>query len=55
MFVEKENEDSFVALRSESLSDSEKEGVEKLFAMMLSLRQQIKLRRSFENEKNHAK
>lgn len=55
MFVEKENEDSFVALRSESLSDSEKEGVEKLFAMMLSLRQQIKLRRSFENEKNRAK
>ena len=44
MFVEKENEDSFVALRSESLSDSEKEGVEKLFAMMLS-----------ENEKNRAK
>ena len=54
MFVEKERTNSFVALRSESLSDSEKEGVEKLFTMMLSLRQQIKLRSSFENESNHA-
>ena len=54
MFVEKEQTNSFVALRSETLSDSEKEGVEKLFTMMLSLRQQIKLRSSFENESNHA-
>jgi transcriptional regulator with XRE-family HTH domain len=54
MFVEKEGTNSFVALRSEALSDSEKEGVEKLFTMMLSLRQQIKLRSSFENESNHA-
>ncbi len=54
MFVEKERTNSFVALRSEALSDSEKEGVEKLFTMMLSLRQQIKLRSSFENESNHA-
>lgn len=53
MFVEKERTNSFVALRSETLSDSEKEGVEKLFTMMLSLRQQIKLRISFENESNH--
>ena len=54
MFVEKERTNSFVALRSESLSDSEKEGVENLFTMMLSLRQQIKLKSSFENESNHA-
>ena len=54
MFVEKERTNSFVALRSEALSDSEKEGVEKLFTMMLSLRQQIQLRSSFENESNHA-
>jgi transcriptional regulator with XRE-family HTH domain len=55
MFVEKERMNSFVALRSEALSDGEKEGVEKLFTMMLSLRQQIKLRSSFENEPTHSK
>lgn len=54
MFVEKERTNSFIALRSEALSDNEKQGVEKLFTMMLSLRQQIKLRSSFENESNHA-
>lgn len=50
LFVEKERTNSFIALRSAVLSDSEKEGVEKLFTMMLSLRQQIQLRRSFQNE-----
>lgn len=50
MFVEKEKGNSFVALRSETMSDSEREGVDKLFTMMLSLRQQIKLRSSLENE-----
>ncbi len=54
MFVNKAGTNSFVALRSEALSNSEKEGVDKLFTMMLSLRQQIKLRSSFENETNHA-
>ena len=54
MFVEKERTNSFVALRSEALSNSEKEGVDKLFTMMLSLRQQIQLRRSFENESSQA-
>ena len=54
MFVEKERTNSFVALRGEVLSESEKEGVEKLFTMMLTLRQQITLRSSFENETNHA-
>lgn len=55
MFIEKEKPNSFVALRSETLSPNEKEGVEKLFTMMLSLRQQIQLRRSFENESIKAK
>jgi transcriptional regulator with XRE-family HTH domain len=54
MFVEKDRTNSFVALRSEAMGDSEKEGMEKLFTMMLSLRQQIQLRSSFENESNHA-
>ena len=54
MFVEKDRPNSFVALRSEALSDSEKEGVEKLFTMMLSLRQQIRLRSSFENESSQS-
>lgn len=53
MFVEKDRTNSFVALQSDALSDNEKEGVKKLFTMMLSLRQQIKLRNSFENESNH--
>ncbi len=52
MFVENEKANSFIALRSETLSDNEKEGVDKLFNMMLSLRQQVLLRRKFENEKN---
>ena len=50
MFIEKQESNSFIALRSETLSESEKEGVEKLFTMMLSLRQQILLRSKFENE-----
>jgi transcriptional regulator with XRE-family HTH domain len=50
MFVEKEKPNTFIALRSETLNDSEKEGVDKLFEMMLSLRQQVILRRKFENE-----
>ena len=50
MFVKKQEKNLFIALCSESLSESEKEGVEKLFTMMLSLRQQILLRSKFENE-----
>lgn len=52
--MEKDRTNSFIALRSEALSTSEKEGVEKLFTMMLSLRQQIRLRSSFENESSQA-
>jgi len=50
MFVEKKETNSFIALRSEALSGGEKEGVDRLFKMMLTLRQQILLRRKFENE-----
>lgn len=50
MFVEKETNNSFIALRSEALNDTEKEGVDRLFKMMISLRQQVILRRKFENE-----
>jgi transcriptional regulator with XRE-family HTH domain len=54
MFVQKEKTNSFVALRSEILSDSEKEGVDKLLSMMLSLRQQIILRSLFVNGTSEA-
>ncbi|MDD2402889.1 MAG: helix-turn-helix transcriptional regulator [Clostridia bacterium] len=50
MFIEKQESNSFIAMRSEALSEVEKKGVEKLFTMMLSLRQQILLRSKFENE-----
>lgn len=50
MFIEKEKNNSFIALRSEALCENEKEGVDELFKMMLSLRQQINLRRKYENE-----
>ena len=49
MFIDKQETNSFIALRSDALSSSEKEGVEKLFTMMITLRQQILLRRKFEN------
>jgi transcriptional regulator with XRE-family HTH domain len=52
MFVEKEKPNTFIALRSEALNDSEKEGLNKIIKMMLLLRQQVILRRKFENEKS---
>ncbi len=50
MFVEKDQSQSFVALRlrSESMNEIEKEGVDTLLSMMFALRQQILLRRKFE-------
>ena len=53
LLIEKKNNSTFVALRSETLNDDEREGVDKLFTMMLSLRQQILLRSKFENEGIH--
>jgi DNA-binding XRE family transcriptional regulator len=49
MFVEKEQSQSFIALRSESMNDVEREGVDNLLSMMFALRQQILLRRKFEH------
>jgi DNA-binding XRE family transcriptional regulator len=55
MFVEKEQSQSFIALRGESMTKVEREGVDALLGMMFALRQQILLRRKFEHEsENHA-
>ena len=45
MFVDKEQTQSFIALRSESMNEIEKAGVDTLLDMMLALRKQILLRR----------
>lgn len=50
MFVEQEGNNSFIALRSEAINDTEREGVDKLFKMMIALRQQVILRKKYENE-----
>jgi DNA-binding XRE family transcriptional regulator len=50
LFIEKQANNTFVAMCSETLNESEKEGVEKLYTMMLSMRQQIFLRSKYENE-----
>lgn len=50
MFVEKGGSNSFIALRSEALNDREKQGVDNLFKMMLTLKQQILMRSKHENE-----
>ena len=55
IIVEEERTNSYVSLHSETLSESEIEGIEKLFTMMLTLRQQIQLRHLFENESNEAR
>jgi transcriptional regulator with XRE-family HTH domain len=49
MFVDRERTRSFVALRSEAMNDEEKKGVDTLFSMMFTLRQQILLRSRFEH------
>lgn len=38
MFVEKETSNSFITLKSETINDTEKEGVDRLFKMMIALR-----------------
>lgn len=48
MFAEKEINNSYIKLRAETLNDTEKEGVDIFFKMMIALRQQINLRKSFE-------
>ena len=50
IFTEKDNTpNDFNLLYSQTLTDIEKEGLDKLFQMMLTLRQQITLRNLFEN------
>jgi transcriptional regulator with XRE-family HTH domain len=53
MFVEKESSNSYTALRSETINDAEKEGVDILFKMMIALRQQVILRRKYLNESGY--
>ena len=48
MFIEKGQSQSFIALRSESMNEGEKNGVDTLLTMMFTLRQQILLRRKFD-------
>lgn len=55
IFVESQSDSSFYALKSETISDSELAGVEKLFSMMLALRQQFRIRKSHENEISNSK
>lgn len=49
MFVEEEQPHTFLALRSESLNDHERQGVDHLLSMMFSLRQQYLMRSTYEH------
>lgn len=49
LFTESKSVHSFIALRSEVVTETEREGVEKLFSMMLSLRQQVVIRSKYDN------
>ncbi len=46
LFIEETQAPSFMALRSESLSDTEGDGFDTLISMMLTLRKQIMLRKN---------
>lgn len=50
MFIEAEDENSFLAMRSEELDKCERESVGELFSMIMTLKQQILLRRKLGNE-----
>jgi|LFRM01.2.fsa_nt_gb transcriptional regulator with XRE-family HTH domain len=49
VFVEEQRSNSFVALRGEARTDEERMGVDTLLTSMLTLRQQILLRRKLEH------
>lgn len=49
MFVEQEDETSFIALRGMQHSEEEREGVDQLLTMMLTLRQQMMLSKAYEH------
>lgn len=40
----------FTTLKSQILNDTEREGLDRLFTMMLTIRQQIQLREAFEDK-----
>jgi hypothetical protein len=50
-YTENETANFFVKLKNEIVSNSEKEGLEILFKMMIAIRQQIRLRQEYENSK----
>lgn len=50
LVVDEPETNSFIALSGEARTDSEREGVNQLFTMLLAMRQQFLLRRKFENE-----
>lgn len=50
MFVEQEHQHSFIALHSESMSKEVQEGLDTLLSMMLALRRQMVLRRTYEEK-----
>jgi transcriptional regulator with XRE-family HTH domain len=54
VFVEVPGNDSFIALRGEARTDTEQEGINRLFSMMLALRQQFLLRRKFDHEAHNS-
>jgi transcriptional regulator with XRE-family HTH domain len=50
LFVEQNEEQSFIALRSELMSEGERQGFDTLLSMMLTLRQQMVLRSTYEDK-----
>jgi transcriptional regulator with XRE-family HTH domain len=50
LFYDEVDNASFAALRSENLSEEEKEGVEALYTMILALQQQIMLSKALRHE-----
>ena len=50
--LKKKQVNSFITLKNETINDTEKEGVDGLFKMMIALRQQVILRRKYENIKS---
>ena len=51
LFIEEESHNSFYNLIKDAQTDNEKEGFKKLVEMMLTLRQQVQIRKSYESQK----
>ena len=54
IIAEKSEEPSFIALQRERLSEEDRKDFDRLIAMMLTLRQQLTLRRAYEREAERA-